>query len=369
MEDLKFFILIILSIINIDIKGLNQYYIDYMNLKYTSSIKGIFVWMIILQHYRSYYKIKQKYIYQRIINYTGQRIVSLFLFYSGYGIYESLKKKSIEYIKTLPIKALILYIKFQLILLIFLLNNIILGGKIKLKQYILSMIFISNIGNSNWFAFTIIIFYIYCFLSFIVIKNKFIGIVIVTIICNIHLHLVYKYFYPNILFSIDNTFCFLFGFYYSFLKKYIDLILMKNDCFYYLILTILTSLFYYFYKKFENIYSILIMNSIFSLIIVLITMKVRINNEFLLFLNSHSFSIYLLQRIVMLFIKKKNYVEKNEFLRFFVEFFAILTLSTIFDKYTLIVDKYIKKIFSKQKKMDNKSNISFEESFNNFNSN
>ena len=93
MEDLKFFILIILSIINIDIKGLNQYYIDYMNLKYTSSIKGIFVWMIILQHYRSYYKIKQKYIYQRIINYTGQRIVSLFLFYSGYGIYESLKKK------------------------------------------------------------------------------------------------------------------------------------------------------------------------------------------------------------------------------------------------------------------------------------
>lgn len=313
MEDLKFLIFIFLSFINIDIKGSNQYYPDYMNLKYTNSIKGIFVWIIILQHYRSYYFINKKYIYQRILNNLGQKMVSLFLFYSGYGIYESVKKKGLGYIKSLPIKALILYIKFQLILLIFLLNSIILGEKIKLKKYILSMIFISSIGNSNWFAFTIIIFYIYCFFSFRVIKNNnynFIGIVLISIICNIHLHLVYKYFYRKRLYSIDNTFCFLFGFYYSFLKKYIDVILMKNDCIYYSILTIFTSLYYYYYKKLKNLYRFLLINSNFSLIIVFITMKIRINNEFLLFLNSHSYSIYLLQRTVMIFIKKKKIFRK-----------------------------------------------------------
>ena len=362
MEDLKFFILFFLSIINIDIKGLNQYYADYMGLKYTNSIKGIFVWIIFMQHYRNYYTKNIKYIYHRILNNLGQKMVSLFLFYSGYGIFESFKKKGIEYIKTLPKKALVLYIKFNLILLIFFLNNIILNNKITLKKYILSMIFISDIGNSNWFAFTIIFFYIYCFISFRPIKNSnyiLIGIVLITIICIIHFHLVYQYFYPNKLYSIDNTFCFLFGFYYSFLKKYIDEIIMENDCFYYSILTLFTSLYYYFNQKINNIYNLLIVNSIFSLIIVFISMKIRISNEFLLFLNSHSYSIYLLQRVIMIFIIKKKFFEKNEFIRFFIEFFAVLTLSSIFDKYTLIIDKFIKKIFSK--KIINK-NIIFEES-------
>ena len=365
MEDLKFLILIILSMINIDIKGLNKYYMDYMDIKYTNSIKGVFVWIIILQHYRSYYTINIKYIYHRILNNLGQKMVSLFLFYSGYGIYESLKKEGIEYSKKLPIKALIFYIKFQLILLIFLLNYIILGVRIKLKKYVLSMFFISDIGNSNWFAFTIIVFYIYCFLSFRLINNNnynFLGIIFITIICAFHLHLVYKYFYPNKLYSIDNTLCFLLGFYYSFLKKYIDIILMKNDCFYYSILAFFTSLFYYFNKKLYNIYDFLIMNGIFSLIIVFISMKIRVNNDFLLMLNSHSYSIYLSQRIIMIFIKNKNYFEYNEFLRFFIEFCAILSLSNIFDKYTIIIDKIIKKQFYKKKFLI--KNILFEESIN-----
>ena len=79
-------------------------------------------------------------------------------FYSGYGIFESIKKKGILYVKFLPKKATILFIKFQLILLIFLVNNALLGFNINIKKYCLSIIFISSIGNSNWFAFTIIFF-------------------------------------------------------------------------------------------------------------------------------------------------------------------------------------------------------------------
>ena len=97
-------------------------------------------------------------------------MVSLFFFYSGYGIFESIKKKGILYVKFLPKKATILFIKFQLILLIFLVNNALLGFNINIKNYCLSIIFISSIGNSNWFAFTIILLYLYTFLSFIFIN-------------------------------------------------------------------------------------------------------------------------------------------------------------------------------------------------------
>ena len=106
MENLNFFIFCLLSIINITIKGNNNFFKDYMALENTSPIKGIFVWLIIMSHYRGYYKTTQIYICRKILSYFGQKMVSLFLFYSGYGIIESIKKKGINYAKTLPIKSL-----------------------------------------------------------------------------------------------------------------------------------------------------------------------------------------------------------------------------------------------------------------------
>ena len=69
-------------------------------------------------------------------------------------------------------------------------------------------------------------------------------------------------------------------------------------------------------------------------------MKIRFNNEFLNLLNSHSFSIYLLQRIVMRFIYYKQYFKNNELIRFFFEFILIILISTIFDKFTTSIDYY-----------------------------
>ena len=204
-----------------------------MNLENTSPIKGIFVWMIIFSHNNSYYKKKYryKYIHVKILKYFGQKMVSIFLFYSVYGISESIDRKGINYVKTLPKKGLILYIKFQLILLIFLLNNLILGIKINIKKYLLSVIFKANIGNSNWFSFTIICLYIFSYLSFRFInkkKNIIIGIIIMSILCFMHIYFVFNYFYPKKSYSVDNILCFINGMFYSLLKNYLNEIFMRN---------------------------------------------------------------------------------------------------------------------------------------------
>ena len=349
MENLIFLILFLLSIINIDIKGIDNFYNDYMELKNTNSIKGIFVWMIILSHYISYYKRKEKFLYRIILSCFGQKLVSLFLFYSGFGIYESIKNKGNRYIKSLIKKSLILFIKSQIILFIFLLNNLYLGIKIKLKNYFLSIIFKKSIGNSNWFAFTIICFYFYSFIAFIFIKRNlyFLGIIFINILCIFHIYFVYNYYYPKACYTIDNTLCFNVGFYYSLLFNNLNRIIMKNDIYYFSFISCFIAVYYYFYIYKIRLFLInLITNCFFALIVVLISMKIRFNNEFLNLLNSHSYSIYLLQRIVMLFIYSKKYFENNELIRFFFEFVVIILISSIFDKYTYFIDNY----FSKKKK-------------------
>ena len=84
----------------------------------------------------------------------------MFLFYSGFGIKESIKNKGFNYAKTLLNKSVILLLKFEISLLLYLAENIfILKNKITLKSYILSAIFRNALGNSNWFVFTIIFFF------------------------------------------------------------------------------------------------------------------------------------------------------------------------------------------------------------------
>ena len=130
-------------------------------------------------------------------------MVSLFLFYSGYGIIESIKKKGINYVISLPRKSIILFVKYQLILLIFVFNNILLGKKFSYKNYFLSIIFKKSLGNSNWFAYTIIFLYLYAFLAFGLIKNKknfFFGVIFINIIVYFHFYFTYNIIHILIIF-------------------------------------------------------------------------------------------------------------------------------------------------------------------------
>ena len=357
MEDLFFFILCILSIINIKIKFFNNFFDDYMNLESTSSIKGIFVWMIILSHNKSYYKKNYKYLYIKILNCLKQKIVSLFFFYSGYGIIESIKKKGIKYPDTLPKKSIILFIKFQLILLIFILNNLFLGIKMNINKYLLSIIFKESIGNSNWFAYTIISFYFYSYLSFGLIKINnilFLELIIISLLCYFHGYFTYNFFYPKNLYAVDNILCFLLGIYYSNLKNKIDNLIMKNDIIYFGFLFLLILFYDYNNKRNKYVLNISIHNALFSLIIIILSMKIKFNNEFLKFLNIHSYSIYLLQRIIMIIIYYKNLFQQNEFIRLIFLFISIFFISCLFDKYTIYIDLYINKnINNKNKKINN----------------
>ena len=349
MIDYFFLLCCLLSFINVEIKGHDNFFEDYMNLDNTNSIKGIFVWMIIFCH-KIGYGIKNEYIFTRIITCFGQNIVTMFLFYSGFGIKESIKNKGFNYAKTLLNKSVILLLKFEISLLLYLAENIfILKNKITLKSYILSAIFRNALGNSNWFVFTIILFYLYSYLSFIFTKNHYISILILNTISFFHVMLVYNYFYKRKIHTVATTLSFNIGFYYSLIKSKIDRIIMNNDIIYFGFTSIIIFLYYYFYKINSLIYNS-ILNVLFALLVVLISMKIKFKNNFLNFLNLHSFSIYLLQKLIIILVFKKNIFKNNNFIQISFEFTSIIFLACLFDKHT----QFINRLFSSGRKRSQK---------------
>ena len=71
-------------------------------------------------------------------------------------------------------------------------------------------------------------------------------------------------------------------------------------------------------------------------------MKIRFKNEFLKFINAHSYSIYLFQRLIFIIFYQKKLFINNNVLRISFEFSFIFFIVSLFDKYTNFIDKYFK---------------------------
>ena len=76
------------------------------SIEHTQAIKGFFVITIFLSHFSSYVHLETWYdkplkIYCSLF---AQLMVAPFLFYSGFGIFESVKNKGSAYIQTFPKK-------------------------------------------------------------------------------------------------------------------------------------------------------------------------------------------------------------------------------------------------------------------------
>ena len=134
-----------------------QIFDDYIAPKESLYIKGIFVILVLLSHFSGYIVLSDSladYSFNIIRGYLGQFIVTMFFFYSGYGIYESLKHKGKQYLINFPKKRLLAtWINFAVCVTAFLIEGLLMGNSYQLKTVLLSYIGWDSIGNSNWFMF------------------------------------------------------------------------------------------------------------------------------------------------------------------------------------------------------------------------
>ena len=321
---------------------------DYLSKDKTLAIKGLFVILVFIRHCFSYLDLKT--IIDRPIEildlFLAQSIVSIFLFYSGYGIYEQIKKNKILYIKAFPLKRLSkLFIDFIFAIITFLFINKMLGtlNQYSLKTILLSFIGWESIGNSNWYIFYTFITYIFIIIAFNIFKNNdkraIIFIIFLTLIYSI---LMLKFKNKT---WMDTSFCFSLGMIYSYFKTDIEKFIQKNKTYiiFFCILLISYLILNIIYYKIRNPYIYIVISSVFSLLVVMITMKFTINCKFFEILGKNVFWIYILQRIPMIILSNLK-MQNHQYLFLILSFLSTIIIAEI---YKYIIDNKIIKIIYK----------------------
>lgn len=300
-----FFYIALFAIVLIGLRY-RRYNQDYLSVSQTNAIKGIFIWLVFMGHILPYITriipfdlLVDRYASDFVAVFK-QLVVVPFLFYSGYGVMNSIKNKGTGYVDLIPKnRVLNTMLNFGVAVLIFICMNLILGIPMELKQALLSFLCWESVGNSNWYIFTICICYLVSYLShkcfgysrWAIVSNFFILFVFIIIISRFK----GSWWYDTCLaYSAGCAFC-----YY---KEYIESALSRKYYLYgiligasFVISFILQAKLPSFAALFMNISSIF-----FALLIVMLSMKFQLKSRILEWSGKNLFPLYIYQRLPMI---------------------------------------------------------------------
>ena len=297
----------IILTIRVNLKGFNE---DYLSPKSTLPIKGIFVALVFMSHLYGYtnFTLRTDLIVIKILELISQLMVTMFLFYSGYGIFESIRRKGDSYLQAFPKKRILkTWFNFALAILLFMLMNLLLKVRYPLRTNLAAFIGWEGIGNSSWYMFVILTLYIFTWLVFRKFSDDHRQALLVLTGVSVAYVLIFTYLRPS---RFSNTYlCYVAGMWYSFYKYDIDRYLRERPLRYWLSLGGLALVFVLLVSIFVTLYrghlkdiaplAYNLLGMVFCLIVVLLTMKVRINSRILALFGKYVFWIYILQRIPM----------------------------------------------------------------------
>ena len=308
---------------------------DFLEKKQTDAIKGFFILMVLMSHCLLEINTagflpsrSLDILCFRIRSEFGQLIVVMFLFYSGYGVMESIKKKGSEYLDHFPRRRLLTtLLNFDVAVLVYVVLNLVWGVHMTLGQIGWSFIGWESVGNSNWYIFVIL----YCYLVTWVCGKLFIH-------CDLKMVLWTSFliFAGEIALSFlkhgqswwyNTMLCYPAGMFLSFFKEPIIAFFKR---YYYPVLGLVLLMFLCLhFQSFIPSFRGLTHNAksiVFSFLVVLSTMKVKTGNRFLYWAGLCVFPIYIYQRLPMRAIRfgvGKPWICANPFL-----FIAVCVLVT-----------------------------------------
>ena len=325
----------------------NKYYLknfndNYISKNQTKIINGFFVITVVFSHFTGYFEANNIFdtALIKVMNNIGQLMVTTFFFYSGYGILESIKNKK-DYLKTFAKKRFFpVWFNLAIGVTLFVIMNLVIGQKYTIVQTLFAYTGYTSIGNSNWFIFMTLLLYILVMLLF---AERFLkkisleeraGIISVIVLFMIG---ILGPILPG--YMINTLFCFPFGMWFSLFKERFETI-AKKHYWKILVLSIVAFLCMFAFKKiwsisndfYFNIYSVL-----FVSIIVLLSMKVSLNNKIFEFFGDHVFWFYILQRIPMICLKG---IISNTYIYFVACFCITLVMSYLMNKFSKFVLKH-----------------------------
>lgn len=331
------------------------FFTDYMCKNRTTAINGIFTILVMLRHIDDYIPFSGPYDqwYNTVNdNVVHQLIVTSFLFYSGYGVMEQIKSIGREYIKTIPHKRVFrLIVHFDLVILMFVVINHFLHINHSISDILLAFTAWTKIGNSNWYIFSIICAYLITWIAFSIFKeNHVLASITVSMLLIVYISFISQLKW----WTWGNTLlCYSLGIWYNLIHIYIEKIFNNKKIGIMLYSFCIVACIIVFCLSYGHImdkiwwYNIWAMS--FCGIIVLLSMKVQIYNNMLVFLGEHVFSIYILQRIPMLLLSSLYDFSSHRYMFFFMVVASTLSLAIVFDNLTGFLDSKLFKSHTNKK--------------------
>lgn len=335
-----FLLIFLLLILSCRIKKENNE--EYLSKDYTNAIKGFFMFFVFIRHFIQYnLPIDNKYTDSIGIFLDakgGQLLVTMFLFYSGYGIMESFKKKGQNYIKSIPKNRILkTLINFDAAVIIYMILSLCLtSGSFSIKKLLLALIGWDNFGNSNWYIFCILALY---FISYISLKSFSGNKAVISMTAGTLLFTFVLSFYKSP-YWYNTAFCYVLGCAYSANKEKIEEWLNEKELvsFIYLFLIFIIG-----YNQKGNIIWYHIHTLAFVLMMIIITRKVRIKNKLLSWMGQNLFPLYIFQRLPMIILNNIDFMRDNPYILFVCAIVATFLIAVIYNRIIKLIGNLNKK--------------------------
>ena len=299
-------LLFLLSLYKCKPKLNKGFYEDYASRDQSRAINGICIMLILLSH--TFAKVAPGDVFDKAYEpmriFLGQFVVVPFLFYSGYGMMESLTKKE-GYLKSFPKKRFLkIVVQFFIITVVYILLHLCLQSDYSIPHILLSFTGITSIGNGGWFILSLFFFYAAIILWFHIFQNNkvlaatgvaasFVALMLLEI----------KLGFPTYYYNI--VIFFAVGMFYSLLKKQFDRIVMRNN-FVWATVFVISVLGFSFLKRGMSISPLFypVWCGFGMLMILCLTMKVKIQNKALIWFGTTTFFNFTLQGIPQIIFTK-----------------------------------------------------------------
>ena len=312
---------------------LHGYWEDYLGREQTDATKGIFLVFVFYRHFTSYID-AWGVLDLRILQFNyflDQLIVVMFLFYSGYGVGEAIRTKGHAYVKRMPMKRILpVLIRFDLTVFLFYLLSLLMHKHYACKRVLLSLTGWQSIGNSNWYIFIILLLYLITFVAAYLTKENrhatwllvlFVSLALILLLRN---HKEVHWYNTLIAYTL--------GLFYSTYKGALEKLFQRSG-FYYIWLILFGAIFVFSHKRAGDFLFYQIMVAAFAFFLVLFTMKISLRNRLICYMGRHLFSLYMLQRIPMIALKKTT-IYTERYIYFISCMVLTLLLAYLFDTLT-----------------------------------
>ena len=320
--------IIYLSICMFNMKSHFKSNYDYLSKDVTTSAKGVFILMVFFSHFNSYVQYNTFFdkLYLIPFSLIGQAMVTLFLFYSGYGVMEQIKKRE-NYVESMPVNRILSTLfNFAVAVIIYAVLSLILKEKFTIKTFLLSLIGWESLGNSNWYIFAVLCMYLSTYVSFKVFSKDYTKAAVLNLVITIIYIIVMCYIAHKPIHWYDTVLVYSLGIFWSLCHASIEKCIKNN--------IVCVGLFFIMIASYYLIRIPYIKNIVFTLGFLLFTSRIEIGNRILNWCGKYLFEIYILQRIPMIILSEIGYMNTHTYVSFVICILFTVVSAVVFKKCT-----------------------------------